>query len=293
MNNALIVFLKYPEPGKVKTRLAKALGDVKACRIYKLLAENVIRDIFPKNQRTYDIHIFFTPADKKNKIRAWIKPLIGSDPEAGIYYIPQEGTNLGERMSNAFMHTLQGMHYKRTPVQNHPNQIPPSVPQQPHLNKRDLQEICEAGNVTCHNQITPHYASPSQGRDIVSGDQSGDEGRLKKITKTCPYANKENKISSRNAIIIGTDCPEIDATLIEYAFELLKEKDIVIGPCKDGGYYLLGMSRLVPDLFADIPWSTDRVFDLTMEKIQKNNLSCGILKTLADVDRKEDLQLYL
>ncbi|MFN3533311.1 MAG: DUF2064 domain-containing protein [Candidatus Brocadia sp.] len=249
MDNALIVFLKYPEPGKVKTRLAKDIGNEKAYRIYKSLAENVIKNIFPKNQRRYDVHIFFTPADKKNEIIAWIKLLIGNDLETGTHYIPQEGTNLGERMSNAFKQTLQGRRYKRTLTQNH------------------------------HNQITP----PSEGMD---------KGRVEKLAKTCPHINEENNISSCNTIIIGTDCPEIDAPLIEDAFELLKEKDVVIGPCNDGGYYLLGMSRFVHDLFADIPWSTDRVFDRTMEKIQKNNLSCSILKTLADIDTQEDLYRY-
>lgn len=49
MDNALIVFLKYPEPGRVKTRLAKGIGDAKACAIYKLLAEGVMKAIFPKS----------------------------------------------------------------------------------------------------------------------------------------------------------------------------------------------------------------------------------------------------
>ena len=96
----------------------------------------------------------------------------------------------------------------------------------------------------------------------------------------------------KKCIIIGTDCPEIDATLIENAFGVLKEKDIVIGPCKDGGYYLLGMSRPASDLFVDIDWSTDRVFEQTMEKIRENNLSCSILKTLVDIDTIEDLYHY-
>lgn len=107
MNNVLIVFLKYPEPGKVKTRLAKALGNEKACRIYQLLAESVIRNIFLKNERKYDVHIFFTPIDKKNEIVTWLKPLIGNDTETGIHYIPQEGAELGERMSDAFQQALQ------------------------------------------------------------------------------------------------------------------------------------------------------------------------------------------
>ena len=50
MENALIIFLKYPEPGKVKTRLAKDIGNEKACAIYKLLAENVIKNILTKIQ---------------------------------------------------------------------------------------------------------------------------------------------------------------------------------------------------------------------------------------------------
>ena len=73
---------------------------------------------------------------------------------------------------------------------------------------------------------------------------------------------------------------------------MLKEKDIVIGPCKDGGYYLLGMSRFLPELFEDIDWSTDRVFNQTMEKVHKNNLYCGVLKTLADIDTQEDFYRY-
>lgn len=204
MDNALIIFLKYPEPGKVKTRMAKALGDEKACAIYKSLAEGVIKNIFSKNSRTFNVHIFFTPADKKNEIKDWLKPLLNNDQGVDTRHIPQEGNDLGERMFNAFQQILQEKRYKKT-------------------------------------------------------------------------------------IIIGTDCPGIDTSLIEDAFEVLKEKDIVIGPCKDGGYYLLGMSGLVLDLFVDIDWSTDRVFDQTMKKINNNNLSYGILKTLADIDTREDL----
>ncbi len=216
MENALIIFLKYPEPGKVKTRLAQDIGNEKACAIYKSLAENVIKNIFAKNPGTYDVHIFFTPADKETEIKDWLKPFIHGNRGVKTQFSHQEGRNLGERMSNAFKEILQ-----------------------------------------------------------------------EKGCKKC--------------IMIGTDCPEIDATLIENAFDVLKEKDVVIGPCKDGGYYLLGMSRLIPvsfeqgfisDLFVDIDWSTDRVFEQTMEKIRENNLSCSILKTLVDIDTIEDLYHY-
>jgi len=253
MDNALIVFLKYPEPGQVKTRLAKDIGDEKACAIYKLLAEGVIKNVFSNNPRTYDVHIFFTPADKQNKIKDWLKPFLDNDQGVDTQYIPQEGTDLGERMSNAFKQILQGKHHERTVTQNHRNQITPL--------------------------IFPPFAR-------------GDEGGVKKLIKTCPHVYEEKKFLPCNTIIIGTDCPGMDATLIESAFEVLKKRDIVIGPCKDGGYYLLGMSRLVPDLFEDIAWSTDRVFDQTMEKIQKNNLSFDILKNLVDIDTQDDLYRY-
>ena len=216
MENAVIIFLKYPEPGKVKTRLAKSLGDEKACAVYKSLAEGIIKNISSKNPLTYDVHIFFTPADRENEIRTWLKPILNDNQGIKTQFRTQEGRNLGEKMSNAFKEILQ-----------------------------------------------------------------------EKVCKKC--------------IIIGTDCPEIDATLIENAFGVLKEKNVVIGPCKDGGYYMLGMSRPVPvsfdqgfisDLFVDIDWSTDRVFEQTMEKIHKNNLSCSILKTLVDIDTIEDLYHY-
>ena len=145
------------------------------------------------------------------------------------------------------------------------------------------QILQEKGYKKCTTQLTT----------TESPLKKGDEGGCKK--------NSQEKMFLHNTIIIGTDCPEIDAALIEDAFEILKEKDIVVGPCKDGGYYLLGMSRPVPvsfdqgfisDLFVDIDWSTDRVFEQTMEKIHKNNLSCSILKTLVDIDTIEDLYHY-
>jgi len=80
MENALIIFLKYPEPGKVKTRLAKNIGNEKACEIYKLLAEKIIKNVFSKNPLMHDVHIFFTPADKDNELR----------PKSDTHYVAYE-----------------------------------------------------------------------------------------------------------------------------------------------------------------------------------------------------------
>ena len=68
----------------------------------------------------------------------------------------------------------------------------------------------------------------------------------------------------------------------------LDEKDIVLGPADDGGYYLLGCIELHPALFANIKWSTPSVLDQTIEKIKEANLSYCLLEKLHDIDTAED-----
>ncbi len=94
------------------------------------------------------------------------------------------------------------------------------------------------------------------------------------------------------AIIIGSDCPEINSPLIQNAFKDLHEFDAVIGPTPDGGYYLLGLKTLHHELFENIPWSTDQVFNKTIEKMQSLELRFKILDELSDLDTKEDLDKF-
>ncbi len=89
-------------------------------------------------------------------------------------------------------------------------------------------------------------------------------------------------------IIIGTDCAEITSELISEAFESLKDRDVVIGPAHDGGYYLLGMRKFIPGLFEGIPWSTDQVASLTRNYLENHKISYDVLATLSDVDFEED-----
>ena len=95
------------------------------------------------------------------------------------------------------------------------------------------------------------------------------------------------------AVIIGTDIPGITAPLISTAFKSLQAHDIVIGPTKDGGYYLIGLRQPVPELFEHITWSTDTVFSMTQEKAKAMDLSLKILPTLRDLDTIEDLQAFI
>jgi glycosyltransferase A (GT-A) superfamily protein (DUF2064 family) len=76
---------------------------------------------------------------------------------------------------------------------------------------------------------------------------------------------------------------------IDRAFLALQEKDVVIGPARDGGYYLLGLHNVHPALFRNIPWSTETVYRQTMSVIQSEGLSVHSLDVLTDVDEEKDL----
>jgi rSAM/selenodomain-associated transferase 1 len=101
-------------------------------------------------------------------------------------------------------------------------------------------------------------------------------------------AFQENLRYYGRVIIIGSDNPELQAHHLNTAFEHLKEKDVVIGPAKDGGYYLLGMRAYQPALFQGISWSTNKVWEQTISKIQHLSLSYATLPTQNDIDTYED-----
>lgn len=93
----------------------------------------------------------------------------------------------------------------------------------------------------------------------------------------------------KKVVIIGTDCPGIDNNILENAFLILNNSDIVLGPATDGGYYLLGMKEEHPILFQEIEWSTDKVLQQTVELCDRYHLSYFLLPELADIDDEKDL----
>jgi len=93
----------------------------------------------------------------------------------------------------------------------------------------------------------------------------------------------------KKVVIIGTDCPEIQCTDIEAAFQSLEKKEVCIGPALDGGYYLLGMKSFNESLFQNIPWSSSEVTAKTQEILINRKISYELLKTLRDIDTEEDL----
>lgn len=191
MGKVLLIFIKNPELGKVKTRLAKSIGEDKALQVYKELLKKTILAAGKTDARRQVWYSSFI--DHEDEIA----------PDAFEKYL-QTGRDLGERMKNSF------------------------------------QKVFEEG--------------------------------------------------INRAVIIGSDCPELDESIIENAFDRLKEFDLVIGPSEDGGYYLLGMNRLNESLFEDIEWSTESVYESTIEKANKKELNVFELPILNDIDNLEDLK---
>jgi rSAM/selenodomain-associated transferase 1 len=93
----------------------------------------------------------------------------------------------------------------------------------------------------------------------------------------------------RRVVLVGTDIPTLPLTCLEKAFEALHRCPVVLGPSRDGGYYLIGLSLCIPELFEGIPWSTEKVFDLTLRKVRELGYECEILPSWFDVDDMKGL----
>lgn len=93
--------------------------------------------------------------------------------------------------------------------------------------------------------------------------------------------------------VVGTDIPDIQESTLHDAFAALETHDLVLGPATDGGYYLVGLTRARPELFRDIPWSTDRVLELTLERAHAAGLRVAALEPRTDVDTVGDVPAAL
>lgn len=189
MLNHLLVFAKYPEPGRVKTRLAQSVGAERATELYRTMAETVVEQVLPTDH-DYDMTLCFDPPEREKDFRQWLPHIMN--------WIPQTDGDLGQRLRSAFSDAF------------------------------------------------------AQGRQRV--------------------------------IAIGTDCIHIDPPLLRHAFKGLTDHDVVIGPASDGGYYLIGLKADRPQLFEDISWSTEVVFQETIERAKSVGLSIKTLAVLSDID---------
>jgi uncharacterized protein len=97
-----------------------------------------------------------------------------------------------------------------------------------------------------------------------------------------------------HVIIIGSDCPFIDANYVSQAFDILKQGvSAVLGPATDGGYVLIGLSCVDGQLFDGVTWGSDQVMEQTRQRLKGLDWQWGELPFLSDIDRPEDLEKLL
>jgi rSAM/selenodomain-associated transferase 2/rSAM/selenodomain-associated transferase 1 len=122
------------------------------------------------------------------------------------------------------------------------------------------------------------------GRPIHFRPQAtGDLGRRMHLAMQCAFDG-----GARRVVLVGTDIPGLTAAILEQAFAALDEKDLVIGPSIDGGYWLVGMTR-PENIFDGITWSRPDVLENTLTLARRKGMTPGLLDPLNDLDTPGDL----
>lgn len=157
-----------------------------------------------------------------------------------------------------------------------------------------LQDAIKKAETTCKNVILAY--SPAGQSDYFKGvvsskiilvEQKG-EGLGEKMANAFEFAF--NKKSDSAVVMIGTDSPTFPGDYIAQAFDALeKDAEIVLGKSKDGGFYLIGLRKSVPKLFAEIAWSSSLVFEQITGNLKKLNIeNLKLTPEHYDVDTPED-----
>jgi len=95
--------------------------------------------------------------------------------------------------------------------------------------------------------------------------------------------------AGQSVLVVGTDCPALDATLLRRAAAALTQHDACLIPAYDGGYVLLGLRRFDATVFSEIAWSTASVARVTLERLQQRGCSVQVFAPLHDIDEPADL----
>ena len=95
------------------------------------------------------------------------------------------------------------------------------------------------------------------------------------------------------ALIVGSDCPSVDPDYARKAVACLADYDVVLGPSDDGGYVLIGASRVAEGMLDDIAWGTPEVLTQTCDCLKDSGLSYCLLEPRWDVDEPEDWARFL
>ena len=96
--------------------------------------------------------------------------------------------------------------------------------------------------------------------------------------------------AGESVLLVGTDCPQLDAGQLQIAALALQDADAALIPALDGGYVLLGLNQYDASVFSGIAWSTSNVATATHERIQALHWRVQTLAPLHDIDEPADLQ---
>ncbi|MCH8499542.1 MAG: TIGR04282 family arsenosugar biosynthesis glycosyltransferase [Marinobacter sp.] len=201
MTEAVVIqFAKWPEPGKVKTRLSPALGDAGACEAHVTLTCHVLRNLLLSG-----LPVWFYWDRPLQQAPVYARPLLSLMDEHPVRVGYQQGDDLGARMYGAL---------------------------------------------------------------------------------------KEGLVEHPKALVVGSDCPSVDADYIRQAIAALAVADVVLGPSDDGGYVLIGACRLDAAMLTDIDWGTAAVLSQTLARLEAAGLRVVCLPPRWDVDEPEDWSRY-
>ncbi len=149
----------------------------------------------------------------------------------------------------------------------------------------------------CPSESEPSFRDAIADSWQLEKQSDGDLGdRMSSFFRSAFHASRDEptlKYASPDAaILIGSDSPWLTTAHIHDAFDALERAEVVIGPCKDGGYYLIGMRQWIGQLFVGIDWSSKRVFPDTIERLQLDEITYEMLPLGYDVDDLDDLMKY-
>lgn len=196
---ALIIFMRYPEAGSVKSRLAPSIGTSEAARVYEKLVRRTLGVASEFLASNPDVRgfVFFSPAERARDVEARF--------QGPWVFMPQEGAHIGERMGNA--------------------------------------------------------------------DKALRRSGLRRI------------------VLIGSDIADLDPGDLRDAFDVLTREDAVLGPARDGGFYLIGLGEPCDTVFEPRTWGTGQVLERTKALLVGSGLRLSLLERRSDIDEAGDLHL--
>lgn len=144
-------------------------------------------------------------------------------------------------------------------------------------------ELCAAPSLQ-----HPFFASCQREHPIALSEQGeGDLGdRMARVIERVTQ-------SGTRAVLIGADCPALDAAYLREAAQALDRCDVVLGPAEDGGYVLVAARCLVPQMFRGPHWGTATVLEETRGRLREAGVGWCELDTLWDLDRPGDYDRWL